>query len=221
MEMTERAPGGRLAFMGRMAAGLSHEIRNLEAVLREKAGLIEDLFMMGEQAGSADVARIRSLTKEFQEDLNRVEAVTRDLSFLAHLPEKGSTDVGGEDLLAFALHRSQRTARSRGIRIETQVEDRDVRLPAAPIDALAAIVSLLESTAATAERESSVRFIWQETPGEDRMALRIEGLSKGAMEPAAIEAFGPDTALEWAPDGRSLTLSWKGEGAGPPVESEE
>jgi len=208
MKGTEGVSGGDLTFMGRMAAALSHEIRNLEAILREKAGLIEDLFAMGERTGSPDMARIRSLTGQFQEDLNRVETVTRDLSLLAHLPEKGCRDVGGGDLLRFALHRCQRTARSRDIRMVEPPEDHGVRLPAAPMEALSSLVSFLEAVVSAVPKGAVVTLSWHAFQGEYAAALRVEGLSEAAIDGVTLEASGSNVVAERASGGGGVVLKW-------------
>jgi C4-dicarboxylate-specific signal transduction histidine kinase len=67
------------AFVARVTAGTTHEIRNILAIVKESAGLIEDLIFAFKKRGSLDQEK---LTRS----LERIDAqVARGTALLAHL----------------------------------------------------------------------------------------------------------------------------------------
>lgn len=74
----------RLAAVGRLASGVAHEINNPMAVIREKAGLAQDLIARQKQ--DTDWQRIDQLLGSIQENCQRASSIThRLLGFGTHM----------------------------------------------------------------------------------------------------------------------------------------
>lgn len=84
----------KLASLGRLAAGVAHQINNPMAVVNEKAGLIEDILAY--ETGSLDRERLRKLALDIREAAKGAGAIThRLLGFARHLPmESGPVNPG-------------------------------------------------------------------------------------------------------------------------------
>lgn len=84
----------KLASIGRLAAGVAHEINNPVAIINEKSGLMKDLLAMGEDFSQKD--RILSQFPVIQDSVKRITAIThRLLGFARHLPVKSEEiDLG-------------------------------------------------------------------------------------------------------------------------------
>ena len=74
----------RLASVGRLASGVAHEINNPLAVIREKAGLAQDLMVRDREG--CDLVRVEELLADVQKNCQRASAIThRLLGFARHL----------------------------------------------------------------------------------------------------------------------------------------
>ena len=67
----------KMAAIGRLAAGVAHEINNPMAILREQAGLIQDLII--KHGRDCDPDKILELTRGIQESSRRAGAITHRL----------------------------------------------------------------------------------------------------------------------------------------------
>jgi len=171
----------KLAAMGRVSAGIAHEIRNpLAAIAQANALLAED---------ATDPAQ-RQLTKMVTENVERLKRIVDDVMEVA--PGRVQ-DVGAIDATAQIAEVCGEWARAAGIQLGEQSELR-VELPSEPIGAMfdaehlrRVLVNLLDN----ARRHASHR------PGAILLALRAESelraefsvASDGAPIPADVEPY--------------------------------
>ena len=57
---------GGFQFFGKISASISHDIKNVLAVLNENAGLLEDLVLMAEKGASFNHERVKSLANSMR-----------------------------------------------------------------------------------------------------------------------------------------------------------
>jgi len=90
--MTE--PGGaEAAFVGRITAGATHELRNVLAIVKESAGLLEDLLELGARRGELDVARLRQAASRIDAQVARGAELLGALNRFAHAMDEAEADV--------------------------------------------------------------------------------------------------------------------------------
>jgi hypothetical protein len=116
----ERIDETRLAelrYLGRMAASISHELRNSLATITEKNGLIADFAALAASGRPLNEARIGSLAGDVARRIKEATEVCDRLSRLAHSPDLATkvVELGSQVELVSGLMRRQ--ARLAGVTI--------------------------------------------------------------------------------------------------------
>ena len=121
LTLREVEHSAKLASIGRLAAGVAHEINNPLAIIGEKAGLMKDLLRIEDVANARD--RLISLAGAVQSSVERCGAITkRLLGFAQHLAVSiESVDIKEviEDVLAFL----GKEAEYRSMQVSVRVTD--------------------------------------------------------------------------------------------------
>lgn len=91
-----------LRFMGRMTAGMTHEINNVLAVIRETAGLAQDLAALDVSRAAPHGERIIGCLEEVQRQIERGAVVTRSLNRFAHSVDHDRETRSVQELMALA-----------------------------------------------------------------------------------------------------------------------
>jgi signal transduction histidine kinase len=111
----------RMAVIGRLAAGVAHEINNPLAVINEKAGLLNDLMSLSETPPSKE--KIVSLVRVMLKSVERCSTIThRLLGFAKHMDVKRD-NIRIKELLEQVLGFLGKEAHYREIQIEFHIPD--------------------------------------------------------------------------------------------------
>jgi len=111
----------RMASIGRLAAGVAHEINNPLAIINEKAGLIHDLFILKEEY--AGDQKLIGLVESVQSSVERCGAVTRRLLSFARHMDVDSRPVKFKELIEEVLGFLGKEAEYRGIKVNVEVRE--------------------------------------------------------------------------------------------------
>ena len=109
----------KLASIGRLAAGVAHEINNPVAIINEKVGLMTDILSFGQDFPHRD--KFLSQARVIKDSVKRVSEIThRLLGFARHLPVK-TEDIHLEPLVKEVLGFLGREAQYRNIDININI----------------------------------------------------------------------------------------------------
>jgi signal transduction histidine kinase len=111
----DEARQAELRYLGRMAASISHELRNNLATINEKNGLISDLIALAARGRPLDEARVGTLAGDVARRIKTATEVCDRLSRLAHSPDRAQrvVELGAQvELVTSLMQRQARVAKA-------------------------------------------------------------------------------------------------------------
>lgn len=107
-----------LEFFGKMSASISHDIKNVLAVINENAGLLEDVCLMAEKGKPMDPSRLKRLALDVKTQVRRGDGIVTGMNRFAHSVDKSSAEVDLLELLDLLAALALRSAGMRGVVLE-------------------------------------------------------------------------------------------------------
>ncbi|WP_319524827.1 hypothetical protein [uncultured Desulfosarcina sp.] len=95
-----------LAFFGRVNASISHELKNVMAIISETAGLLSDLSDMASSGKPLAPDMLQECTVSIVEEIQRGYAVIRQMNRFSHSIDKPVESVNLMDILDLAVNLS-------------------------------------------------------------------------------------------------------------------
>lgn len=124
--------GEGLQFFGKMSASISHEIKNVLAIINENTGLIEDYTIMAEKGAPFDPGKFRSLTEKVGVQIQRADGIVKNMNTFAHSIDKSAKSIDLSDFLEFAQAFFARFAVMRGIALESKPSESSLMITTSP-----------------------------------------------------------------------------------------
>jgi C4-dicarboxylate-specific signal transduction histidine kinase len=162
-------------FIGKMTASITHEIKNVLAVIRENAGLMEDLIAMGEKKGGVDPARIQSLAEKIGQQAMKADGIVQNMNHFAHSMDDFIADVDLGKTLDLLAALSGRIATVRGVTLKTRVPDAPVWIKTHPILLETLLWGCLDFAMDKASEEKQLGIEVAQPEGES-VQIRIAGI---------------------------------------------
>jgi len=110
---------GKLASLGKMAAGVAHEINNPLAIIKEKAGWMRDLLSEEDIKASPNFKEFEEAIAKIEYHVTRAKDVTHRLLGFARRMDPIHEDVNVNDVITQTITFLQNEARYRAIEIHT------------------------------------------------------------------------------------------------------
>ena len=209
----------KIALMGQMTAGATHEIKNVLAIINESSGLLQDIVNLskgdavpkGEQIAKV-ATRIRAQVARGNEQLN-------SLNWLAHSVSDDGSSVEINELSSKTVNLMQRFAHTKQVELEFQASDRDVTIHTDVAKLLVVLVACIEYYLNKAQPKSQI-LLRPGGPGAEAaleiVARSMDGLGTATENEAGGGALPSELAnLEplLGPLGGRVALAERGEGA--------
>ena len=203
------------AFVGRITAGVTHELKNVLAIIRESAGLMQDLLALSGDASFPLRDKFSKVLSNIGDQVVRGVDLTGRLNAFAHLPDATMSGLDLNEVSDQVIFLSQRLARLRGISVGVQHHERSVIIVADPLKIqmlLFQCVEILVNIAGTGATITLRPF--QQKEGE----VTVEFSSTGSAEKAKNMVVDLAALPEWVELQESaLRLNARLEPGNPPV----
>jgi signal transduction histidine kinase len=114
-----------IIFSEKIASAVSHELRNILAVIKENSGLLQDLVMLGKYDDSS--GKLKKITDSILKQVNIGEETTTHLNKFAHLNDKDIETFSCGDELSELLALIKRPIKQKGLDIDLNI-DQDIKI---------------------------------------------------------------------------------------------
>ncbi|MEJ2582957.1 MAG: ATP-binding protein, partial [Acidobacteriota bacterium] len=194
----------KMISLGRLGAGVAHEINNPLAIINEKAGLIKDLFTYTDRY--ADDPKLMGIVDSILSSVKRCSDITRRLLNFARDTDQETTLVDLEETVAEVLEFVGKEAEYRSIDVAIDIDD---DLPAIETNRgkLQQILLNLINNAFAAVEDGGHIEISINQPSPDSIAIEVEDDGCGMTDHELKRVFEPFYTTKSKHGGTGLGLS--------------
>jgi two-component system NtrC family sensor kinase len=179
----------KLAAIGKMAAGVAHEINNPLAVILQKTGWMEDLLETEDLRKSENLDEFRKSIRKIEEHVERARKVVHNMLGYARRMEPRLEDVDVNDTLKQTISLLENFARINNIAIHTDLAP-DLPIVASDQSQLQQVFLNLVSNAIDAiGRDGAIQISSLRSNGQILVSVRDNG--RGIPEEAHKKVFDP------------------------------
>ena len=125
-------PQTGLQFFAKISASISHELKNVLAIINENAGLLEDFTLMAERGVALEPARLKTMAAGVKKQVSRADAIIGNMNRLAPSTDRPHATVDLAQTIETVIALTARFALMRGVRIDLQLPQNPVTLQTAP-----------------------------------------------------------------------------------------
>jgi hypothetical protein len=207
-----------LAFFGRISAGISHDIKNTLAVIKEQAGLISDFVFMAEKGRPLDLARVKDLARRINDRVEATDDVVKRLNYFAHTVDDPYRVFDVNEMVVILINMTRRFAARRRVELEAVPAGFQAQLTGDPFLIMHLTFAVLER--AIAGVAEGGRVAAKVTPGDGCIRIIITPAAPGAESDEGISLLLAQTGADLAArdEGAVITLPLE-PGADPNVNS--
>ena len=193
VDRTEMEMESELRYFGKMTASISHEIKNVMAIINESAGLLEDYSLMAEKGMPVDPERLKVVSDRVATQIRRADMITKNLNNLAHSVDDFKKSVGIREILELAMGLTGRFADMRSVKLDFQPADDFPTVMTSPFHLLNLIWHVLDFAMDAAGTGKTVGLTFER--GATSVSIRFTGMEALANAPENVYSTEKDAAL--------------------------
>ncbi len=132
------------AFLSIMTASATHEVRNVLAIIKESAGLIEDMVHVFAKRGQLDQEKVYRAVDRIDTQVKRGADLLTNLNRLSHSLDQEEAAVELNQEVEQLVFLSQRFARRKGHRVVAHAKESEADVAVHPLHLQMALFSAME-----------------------------------------------------------------------------
>jgi signal transduction histidine kinase len=177
-----------MAFLGKIAASMTHEIKNTFAIILESSGLLSDIITLSQEGSFPHKEKFQRVLGNINQQVNRGVDITTRLNQFAHSMDEPLAKIDVPGLLEQVSLLMRRLAKRRGIELKT-VSGGELSLTSDPFRLLLVLGSVIDKLADSLESGGEIVLQSQEAPLGAAILLEIQGPKKPGWEGALADLF--------------------------------
>ena len=172
-----------LQFFGRISASISHELKNVLAIVNENAGLLEDLTLMADRGQPIDPARLKKMAETVQKQVGRADGILKKMNRFAHSIDETAAEVDLNQTIELVKALTARFAAMRNVSVDLQLPASSLTIPTAPFFLMNLLGLCLDFSMTASGDEKRVELAVEETVNSVRIHFRqLTGLTLELLE---------------------------------------
>jgi len=177
-----------LQFFGEMSASISHEIKNVLAIVNENAGLLEDFSFMADRGKPIDPARLKMMAAAVKRQVARADEIIKNMNRLAHSIDQTFTIVELNETIHLLVGLTDRFSVMRGVQVDLQLPENPVKFQTAPFFLMNLLWLCLDFSMSASGDEKRVELVAEETEN----GVRVQFRRLADLSDALLETFPSD-----------------------------
>jgi hypothetical protein len=114
-----------VAFFGKVTAGITHELKNVLAIIRESSGLMGDIISISPEAIIKHQEKIQNSIVRIKDQIERGVGLTDRLNRFAHSTDETVSKIDFQEAIEQLVTLAQRFARLKHVVLETEPPDQE------------------------------------------------------------------------------------------------
>ncbi len=197
----------KMAALGKLAAGIAHEVNNPLAVIKEKAGWIRDLLAEEDIASSRNFKEFEDAIKKIDYHVDRARKVTHRLLGFARRMEPVQEMVDVNRVLEETVSFLENEARFRNIQIQKELLD-DLPVIRSDSSQLQQVfLNILENAIDAVQKDGTVKVRTTYSSQLREVAVSISDTGPGIPKAMLDRIFDPFFTTKPSGEGTGLGLS--------------
>jgi len=197
----------KMAALGKMAAGIAHEINNPLAVISEQAGWIKDLLRAQDLSQSPNLQELADTVNKIEYHINRAKTVTHRLLGFARRMEPVTEKVNISKVLDDTIEFLGNEARYRNIEVHTDYAS-DVPMTTSDSSQLQQVfLNILNNAIDAIGKDGEISIKTKFIPDNHEIAIEISDNGPGIPKEMMNKVFDPFFTTKEVGKGTGLGLS--------------
>ena len=122
-----------IKFIGKITAGVTHEVNNVLASIREISGLMTDILSVIDDKSFPRKEKFQTSLQKIQNQIERGVKLTDQLNKFSHLSDNDISEVNLNELINHLIFLTERFARLKNISLQNKSSDQSVTLITNPL----------------------------------------------------------------------------------------
>ena len=173
-----------LQFFGKMSASISHEIKNVLAIINENAGLLEDFTLMTEKGKPVEMERFKTVAGKIRAQVGRADDIVKNLNRFAHSADYFSGEIDLNEMLRFVITLSERLTGLADASLEHKEADEQMPLKTTPFFLQNLLWLCLSFAMKVADGDKKINLLAEKTESGVRIIFsNLTGMEKISGDP--------------------------------------
>ncbi len=117
-----------IKFIGKITAGVTHEVNNVLASIREISGLLTDILSITDEKSFPRKEKFQTSLEKIQNQIQRGVKLTNQLNKFSHLTDNNKADVDLNELIEHLIFLTERFARIKNITLKKESSTQSIIL---------------------------------------------------------------------------------------------